>query len=197
MAYESKSGLCLRIVSDGTPMGTRIVEEDSGLALGAVQSITWHLDVSTMLATCDVQLLKVPVDLRGKLADGAEMVHAENLIVPCESDPIEGDESTFWVRDFDEDPIRIDVERHDKSSEVLLEMTIDDECGQFYLYRRCLDSGQRDVQAQDRVPVEALIPVLEACGYSVRRKAIHPIDDAALLASFEELTGVKVRKVTR
>jgi hypothetical protein len=57
----------IKIVSDGTSMGTKIVNADTGEDTGLVkqvQSITWSIDAKS-LATVVMTLVKVPVEVVG------------------------------------------------------------------------------------------------------------------------------------
>lgn len=57
----------LRIVSDGTPVGTKIYTEDGALLRG-VQMVNWHLEIGGF-ATVQVELVGVPLDVVGLLED--------------------------------------------------------------------------------------------------------------------------------
>lgn len=50
-----------KIISDGTPRGTRIVDS-TGQQLENVRVIDWHLDVDSCMATARVELLNVAID---------------------------------------------------------------------------------------------------------------------------------------
>jgi hypothetical protein len=54
----------LRITSDGTPKGTRVVTEDGTLIRG-VQLVSWHLSTGEM-ARCTIEVRAVAVDLVGE-----------------------------------------------------------------------------------------------------------------------------------
>jgi hypothetical protein len=54
----------LRITSDGTPKGTRVVTEDGKLIRG-VQLVSWHLSTAEM-ARCTIEVRAVAVDLVGE-----------------------------------------------------------------------------------------------------------------------------------
>jgi hypothetical protein len=54
----------LRITSDGTPRGTRVLTEDGTLVRG-VQLVSWHLAVGEM-ARCTIEVRAVAADLVGE-----------------------------------------------------------------------------------------------------------------------------------
>jgi hypothetical protein len=56
----------VKIVSDGTVIGTKIFDATTGAELKNVTSITWDLNVDKWEATVDMTLINVPVELRGK-----------------------------------------------------------------------------------------------------------------------------------
>ena len=60
---QTHNSLRVKIVSDGTTQGTRIVEESTGEPLGFVQSIEWKVDVNDTLATATVKFVKIPVEI--------------------------------------------------------------------------------------------------------------------------------------
>lgn len=53
----------LRIESDGTPAGTRVLDEN-GKAIENVVGLTWELGVGG-IARCKMQLVATPVDVVG------------------------------------------------------------------------------------------------------------------------------------
>lgn len=52
----------LKITSDGTSLGTKLVDEDSGETIGLVQKIEWSIGVDSAFATCTVKLAKMPLE---------------------------------------------------------------------------------------------------------------------------------------
>jgi hypothetical protein len=63
MEGEEMVGTKLRLTSDGTPQGTRVVTEDGRLIKG-VQTIDWHLEIGGF-ARCQIEVLAVPADVVG------------------------------------------------------------------------------------------------------------------------------------
>jgi hypothetical protein len=63
----------LRIISDGTPRGTR-VETEGGTLIKGVQSVHWHLELDGM-ATVSIGVLAVAADVVGlvETGDGGSM----------------------------------------------------------------------------------------------------------------------------
>ena len=53
----------LKIISDGTSNGTALVDVETGQAISNVMSITWSIDVDTMLATATVKLTSIPTEI--------------------------------------------------------------------------------------------------------------------------------------
>ncbi len=59
----------VKIISDGTARGTRVVNADTGEAIGGVVGIHWHLTVKGVIADVTLDLLKVPVELKGEVKE--------------------------------------------------------------------------------------------------------------------------------
>ena len=62
----------LKIVSDGTPMGTRVENAETGELLEDVVAVAWHIQVSGIptLAVATVTLVNIPLDAVGELFQG-------------------------------------------------------------------------------------------------------------------------------
>lgn len=54
----------LKIISDGTPQGTSIVDIETGERLERVTSIKWSIDAK-WLAVATIELCEIPVDIVG------------------------------------------------------------------------------------------------------------------------------------
>ncbi len=54
----------LKIVSDGRAINTHVETED-GHEIKGVQSIDWHVDVESGLATAEIKFVNIPVDIVG------------------------------------------------------------------------------------------------------------------------------------
>ncbi|MBT0666332.1 hypothetical protein KI809_18650 [Geobacter pelophilus] len=54
----------IKIISDGTPMGTRILDE-SGNPMKNVIAASWELQANDKLATVKLELIDVSVELEG------------------------------------------------------------------------------------------------------------------------------------
>ena len=52
----------IRIDSDGTAAGTRVTDEE-GKLIGYVQEITWKVGVGSPVATCDIKVIAVPINI--------------------------------------------------------------------------------------------------------------------------------------
>lgn len=82
----------VRIISDGTPRGTRVETEDGTLIKG-VQSVRWHLEIDG-LARASIDVLAVALDVVGLVeADDDGSIPEDPTSVPLLSvpqDPPEG-----------------------------------------------------------------------------------------------------------
>jgi hypothetical protein len=55
----------LKIVSDGTTLGTHIVDEESGEEIGYVTELTVHAVIGDPVVTAELKLAKVKLELTG------------------------------------------------------------------------------------------------------------------------------------
>lgn len=55
----------IKIVGDGTPRGTTVVDADTGERLEGVTAVEWQMDARN-LATAKITLLKVPVEVEAE-----------------------------------------------------------------------------------------------------------------------------------
>jgi hypothetical protein len=53
----------IKIVSDGTPYGTKLINIETGDEIKDIKSIDWHIEVDK-LATAKIEFLRVPVELQ-------------------------------------------------------------------------------------------------------------------------------------
>ena len=53
----------LKIISDGTSCGTKLIDEDTGKAVGLVQSIDWSVNAGAPFADCVIKISTLPVEL--------------------------------------------------------------------------------------------------------------------------------------
>lgn len=53
----------LKIISDGTSFGTKLLNEDTGEPIGFVESIEWKINVGDTFATAVVKFVQVPVEI--------------------------------------------------------------------------------------------------------------------------------------
>jgi hypothetical protein len=58
-----RSNMKLKIISDGTNVGTRLIDENTGEMIGYIQKITWKANVESFLPTVTVELLDIPVEI--------------------------------------------------------------------------------------------------------------------------------------
>ena len=56
----------IKIVSDGTALGTKIYDAVTGAELKNVSRISWELDADSWDAKVEMTLINVPMELRGK-----------------------------------------------------------------------------------------------------------------------------------
>lgn len=60
--------LKIKIVSDGTNSGTKVVDATTGVVLGGIQCLSWKIDVNMLHAEAVIRMVDVPVDI---IADAA------------------------------------------------------------------------------------------------------------------------------
>lgn len=58
--------MILKLISDGTPNGTRVVDARTGEMVRFVQDITWNLGVNESLANVTIKLMNIPVEIISK-----------------------------------------------------------------------------------------------------------------------------------
>lgn len=58
----------IRIVSDGTPGGTRVIDEASGEDIRGIRAIRWEV-TGKDIAKVSLDFVKVPVDLVGEVEE--------------------------------------------------------------------------------------------------------------------------------
>ncbi len=56
----------LKIVSDGTPHGTKIVDQESGKELNNVKSIFWCISADGTYTNAAVEFTNIPVEIAGE-----------------------------------------------------------------------------------------------------------------------------------
>lgn len=56
----------LKIISDGTNAGTRLIDEDTGEAIPLIQKLTWEADAKDLCTKVTVELLNIPVEIVSK-----------------------------------------------------------------------------------------------------------------------------------
>lgn len=80
----------LKIISDGTATGTKLIDEASGEAIGLVQSIKWEMQASQVVSMATVTVLKVPFEAIAE----AEVTTNTLTLEPIKK--YEEDESMTW-----------------------------------------------------------------------------------------------------
>lgn len=58
----------LRIVSDGTPRGTRVLNAETGEELAGVRSVLWHIGMDGF-ARATIEVWAVPIDAVAAVSD--------------------------------------------------------------------------------------------------------------------------------
>lgn len=61
----------VRLISDGTPIGTKLVDAETGEPLPImdhVRAIRWRVEVGD-IAVCEVDLVRIEIDVLGEMAD--------------------------------------------------------------------------------------------------------------------------------
>lgn len=59
-------GINIKIVSDGTPQGTDIINIETGEKLNGVSKFRLYIDTKKAVSTVEVMFKKVPIEFRGK-----------------------------------------------------------------------------------------------------------------------------------
>ena len=68
MAWAQKH---LKVVSDGRPQGTKVIDADTGEAIAGVISITWEMDITMAIPKCTIIAYGVPLEVEAKAANVA------------------------------------------------------------------------------------------------------------------------------
>ncbi len=58
----------LKIISDGTPSGTKVIDAVTGENLDGVKAVSWRIGVDRALAECNLELCHVPAEVVGYAA---------------------------------------------------------------------------------------------------------------------------------
>jgi hypothetical protein len=56
----------LKLISDGTSVGTKLIDEDTGEMVHGIQSLSWEADAEGYLTSLHVHLFNVPVEIACK-----------------------------------------------------------------------------------------------------------------------------------
>ena len=56
----------IKIVSDGTPKGTQVINEETGERLRNVKTVTWSIMAGKPFSLCYLELGNVPVEIKTK-----------------------------------------------------------------------------------------------------------------------------------
>lgn len=56
----------LKIISDGTNAGTKLIDEDSGEMIHLIQKLTWEADAKEMMTKITVEFINIPVEIVSK-----------------------------------------------------------------------------------------------------------------------------------
>lgn len=56
----------LKIISDGTNGGTKLIDEDTGEMIHLIQKLTWEADAKDLTTKVTVELINVPVEIVSK-----------------------------------------------------------------------------------------------------------------------------------
>lgn len=58
----------IKVISDGTPRGTSVINKETGEPIDRVTEVTWHCSATDSMATVELKLLNVEVQVVGKAA---------------------------------------------------------------------------------------------------------------------------------
>ena len=53
----------LKIISDGTNTGTKLIDEDTGETISGISSLTWEASANEALTKITVELFNIPVEI--------------------------------------------------------------------------------------------------------------------------------------
>lgn len=53
----------IKIISDGTNFGTKIINKETGEIIGRVQNITWSISAADVLAKATIEILNPEIEL--------------------------------------------------------------------------------------------------------------------------------------
>lgn len=56
----------LKIISDGTNAGTKLIDEDTGETIGGISSLIWEASAEKALTKVTVELFNIPVEITSK-----------------------------------------------------------------------------------------------------------------------------------
>lgn len=54
--------IMFRVESDGTLMGTKVINNSTGEMVGLVQKVVWSMDINEGLSKCELTILGMPLD---------------------------------------------------------------------------------------------------------------------------------------
>jgi len=58
----------IKIISDGTPYGTKVINKETGETLDLIEHVSWDIDAKdTGLARATIRFVKTEVDLIGEI----------------------------------------------------------------------------------------------------------------------------------
>ncbi len=56
----------LKIISDGTNSGTKLIDEDTGEMIHGISKLSWEADVTALLTKVSVEFFNIPVEITSK-----------------------------------------------------------------------------------------------------------------------------------
>ncbi len=56
----------LKIISDGTNAGTKLIDEDTGEAIGGISKLIWEANATDVLTKTTIELFNIPVEILSK-----------------------------------------------------------------------------------------------------------------------------------
>lgn len=66
----------LKVISDGTALGTKVINAETGEAIENISRISWELDASVYIAQAVIEVIEIPVELTGGMRLLKEQVRA-------------------------------------------------------------------------------------------------------------------------
>lgn len=82
----------LKIISDGTKTGTKLIDSETGQPVGGISQLTWEANSNDLLTKVTVELTNIPVEITSKaIVDLFEFNESNDYVEPIYSKSFEKD----------------------------------------------------------------------------------------------------------